>query len=49
MCVRDARDYFLLIFCALKNNLIAMKMIYEHVMEYNEHDGDRSMITDWVN
>ena len=49
MCVSDKRDYFLLIFCALKNNLMAMKMIYEHVMGHGEHEGEKARITNWVN
>ena len=30
--IKDVRCYNLLTFCAMKNNLLAMKIVYEHAM-----------------
>ena len=38
MDVMDVRKYSLLTFCALKNNFLAMKIVYEHAMDIKESE-----------
>ena len=47
--LRDMRGYSVLAFCAMKDNLLALKIVYEHAMTYNEFKGQDSLITDWAN
>lgn len=49
MKVTDVRKYTLLTYCALKNNLLALKIIYEHARHTNEALGQDSAYKDWVN
>ena len=42
--IKDVRGYSLLTFCALKNDILALKIIYEHVMSTSEDKGDPSVI-----
>ena len=49
MKVTDVRKYTLLTFCALKNNFLALKIIYEHAMHTNEAQGQADANQDWVN
>ena len=53
MKVCDIRKYTLLTFCAFKNSLTALKIIYEHARHYDEaelHSSlGRTCYADWVN
>ena len=47
--IKDVRCYTLLAFCAMKNNLLAMKIVYEHAMQYNEFAGSEAEVRNWAN
>ena len=49
MKITDVRKYSLLTFCALKNNFLAMKIIYEHARHCNESQGQIGADQDWAN
>ena len=49
MKVTDIRKYSLLTFCALKNNFLAMKIIYEHARHTNEAKGRAGADQEWAN
>ncbi len=49
MSIKDVREYTLLTYCAMQDDLLALKVIYEHAKIYKEDDGDDAQITRWVN
>lgn len=49
MNVKDIRGYTLLTFCAFKDDILAMKIIYEHVKSTNEDKADPAAISNWAN
>ena len=49
MNVKDIRGYTLLTFCAFKDDILAMKIIYEHVKSTNEDEADPAAISNWAN
>ena len=49
MPVLDQRNYSLITFSALKNNLLALKIVVEHALSFGETSLDSAEMRDWVN
>ena len=49
MRIKDVREYTLLTFCALQNNLLALKLLYEHAKMFDEHNASDLVLKEWVN
>lgn len=49
MTISDVRDYTLLTYCAMKDDLLGLKLIYEHAKSYREDEGNQANIIEWVN
>jgi ankyrin repeat protein len=49
MPIKDTRNYSLLTYCALKNSILALKIVVEHALSFGECNLNENRIIDWVN